>query len=155
DREHDVVGGEGRAVVELHVGPELEAHRGGVDGLPREREAGLDLQVLAARGERLVHVVEVRVGEALVVRVRVERGDVALARVTQGLGFGPGNPGEKQDERGGARGGCDAHDGLLGIGATLYAVRTPGKSIWGYSMTEEVFREDAYRREVEAKVTAV
>src|SRR5215831_15283230 len=46
-------------------------------------------------------------------------------------------------------------DGLLGIGATLYAGISPGKSIWGHSMTEEVFRADAYRRETEAKVTAV
>src|SRR4029078_8082911 len=48
-------------------------------------EARLDPEILAARHQRLVDVLEVRVGEPLVVAVRIDGGDVAGARPPQRL----------------------------------------------------------------------
>ena len=65
-------------------------------------EARLDLQVLAARDQRLVDVVGDRVVEALVLRVRIDREDVALAGPAQGFRV-DGRRGEREGDGEGGR----------------------------------------------------
>jgi hypothetical protein len=77
-REHHVVRGEGRAVVELHVLAQLEFPGEVVDRLPRRREAGHELLVGVALDERLEDVQQQRVVGREVVVVRVDRGDRGL-----------------------------------------------------------------------------
>jgi hypothetical protein len=78
--EHHVVGGEGRAVVELDALPEVEAPLRVGDLFPVRRQRRLDLVVLGVAGEALVGVLQDRVRGGVVLRVRVERQDVVLRR---------------------------------------------------------------------------
>src|ERR1043165_7901150 len=83
EREHDVVRGEGRAVVELDALPQIEAPLRVGDLLPARREAGLDAEGLGVAREAFVGVLQDRVGGGVVLRVRVERQDVVLRRPAQ------------------------------------------------------------------------
>jgi hypothetical protein len=83
--------GEIRAVVEFDPAPELELPGGLVDGLPRLREAGLDLQVGARPGQRVEDMLQ-RLG------MGAGRGEVRVDR----FGAGPDPDGQRLGE-GGAR----------------------------------------------------
>ena len=97
DREHDVVGGEGRAVVEPDALPQVEAPGRGVHLLPGGGERGDELEVAVARGEALVEVVGEQGVDALVLGVRVGGEEVALR-------------GPAEDRRGRRRGGDEQRD---------------------------------------------
>jgi hypothetical protein len=102
-REHDVVGRERRAVVELDALAQLEAPRRRVELLPRRREARDDLEVLVPHHQRVVDQVVDVVGQVLVLRVRVHRLRVAATRPAQGLRVGDRRGGERGGEHGGDR----------------------------------------------------
>ena len=53
-REHRIVGGEGRAVVEHHTRPQLEAPGRRVERLPRHGERAFELELLVVVDQRLV-----------------------------------------------------------------------------------------------------
>ncbi len=81
----DVVRCEGIAVVEHDAGPQREAPAVRADDLPRRRKRRLDLELAIAPHQRIVDVVlDVR-REALGVRIRVHRRDVALRGPAQRL----------------------------------------------------------------------
>jgi len=82
--EDHVVGGERRAVVELHALAQVEAPLRRRDLLPALGERGLDVVLLAVARERLVDVHHQRDGGGVVLRVRVEGEDVVLRRPAQG-----------------------------------------------------------------------
>ena len=86
EAEHDVVGGERRAVVELDAGTQLEAPRRRVDLRPRFGERGLESELLVANDQEFVDELVDVVGQVLVLRVRVGRLHVAAARPAQRLG---------------------------------------------------------------------
>ena len=88
-REDDVVGGEVFAAVELHALAQAEAPlQAVVQDLPFLGEAGHDLQVPVALGQRFHDVAERAEGERFIQRVGVERVEIALERVFEGLGVG-------------------------------------------------------------------
>jgi hypothetical protein len=88
DGEHHVVGGEVGAVVPLDAAAQVEDPGLGILLLPFRRERREDLELLAARDQRLVDVAVDGVGEQLVLRHRVGREVVALAGPPQGGGLG-------------------------------------------------------------------
>ena len=77
-REHDVVGGERRAVVELHALAQVEAPYGRARLRPLGRQRRRQAHVLVALDQRLVDVAGEAELQALVERVRVHRLHVAL-----------------------------------------------------------------------------
>ncbi len=87
-REHHVVGGEGRAVVELHARPQLEAPAGGRGLLPAQGQLRHDVERLVAHHQALVDLAVHHVGQRLVLRERVHGLGVARAGPAQGLGLG-------------------------------------------------------------------
>jgi hypothetical protein len=78
DREHDVVGAERRAVVELDAMAQVEAPGGVVQARPRHCRARHDGELLVALHQRVVHLLREEVGQAFVLRVRVARLRIAL-----------------------------------------------------------------------------
>ena len=76
DRRLDVLGGERRAVVELHARPQRELPRGVVHALPGGGQARLQLERGVPAGERVVEVVEVVDGEDLRAAAGVHGGRV-------------------------------------------------------------------------------
>jgi len=78
EREHDVVCGEGRAVVELDALSQVETPVRGRELLPARREARLDAEGLGVAREAFVGVLKDRVGGGVVLRMGVERQDVVL-----------------------------------------------------------------------------
>ena len=85
DAEHHIVGGEGRAVVELDtfVQPDPPGQWPGL--LPALGELRDQLQVVASAHQRLVHMVVDGVGQGFVLRVRVHGLRIALVGPAQGL----------------------------------------------------------------------
>ena len=73
-----VVGGEGRAVMERDALAQLEAPEGRGDHLPGLGQRRLELEVLVAAHQRLVHVADQRHGLELGGRVGIERLSLAL-----------------------------------------------------------------------------
>ena len=86
EREDHVVGGEVLAVVELDALAQMEAPLERVDDLPALGQARNDLEVLVALGQPLHDVAHGAERERLVQRVGIERVEVALEGVTEGLG---------------------------------------------------------------------
>ena len=74
--------------MELDALAQVEAPLEGVDDLPALGQPGNDLEVLVALGETLHDVAERAQRKALVQRVGIERVEVALEGVTEGLGCG-------------------------------------------------------------------
>src|SRR5436190_2911768 len=106
--EDDVVGSEVLAVVELDALAQVEAPLEGVDDLPALGQPGDDLEVLVALGETLHDIAERTQREALVQRVGIERVEVALEGVAEGLGRG-WRGGEAKRKRAGYDKGFDLH----------------------------------------------
>jgi hypothetical protein len=84
EREHHVVGGERRAVVELDALPQVEAPLRVGELLPARGERRLDLVLGASRlgvtRQPFVGVLQDGVAGGVVLRVRIERQDVVLRR---------------------------------------------------------------------------
>ena len=85
-RENHVIGGEGVAVLEFDVLAQVEAPAGRLRRFPAFRQRGNDLQILVARDQAFIHMAEMRVRGGLVERIGIERFEVALVGVAQGLG---------------------------------------------------------------------
>ena len=85
-RENHVVGGEGVAVLEFHALAQMEPPAGRLRRFPAFRQRRDDLQVPVAGHQAFEDMSEMGVGGALVQRVGVERFEVALVGVAQGLG---------------------------------------------------------------------
>ena len=85
-REHHVVGGEGVAVLEFDALAQMEAPAGRLRRFPSVRPARDDLQILVARDQAFIDLAEMRMGGGLVERIGIERFEVALVGVAQGLG---------------------------------------------------------------------
>ena len=100
-REHHVVGGEGIAVLEFDVLAQMEAPAGRLRRFPALGEGGNDLQILVARDQAFIDLSEMRVGGGLVERIGVERFEIALVGVAQGLGRCRRH--RKSDDRDGGR----------------------------------------------------
>ena len=83
--EQHVVGGEGRAVVELDVLAQIEAPQRGRHLLPACGQAGHDVELLVQVNQRLVGVAGGRQLQRLVQRVRVERERITLVGDAHGL----------------------------------------------------------------------
>ena len=108
--EHDVLGVEGRAVMETHALAQGEAPALSLaDGLPGGGERGLDGHVAAAPHEPLVDVPEEREDRRGVARVRVERGRIGRGGIAQ-LG---GEHRQRGHHGGGGEEG-EAHGAILG-----------------------------------------
>jgi hypothetical protein len=115
----DVLGGEGRAVVELDTLAQFDLPRRVVDGLPRDGEVGADLARLEiAHGQVVVDLVAEDDGLAKDGAGRIPRVDVGLQRVHDGVilrlrgrlpGQGEGDQGEQDESKSGGA----SHDGLL------------------------------------------
>ncbi len=78
EREDHVVGGEGRAVVELDALAQFEANLGRADDGPLGGQGGLDLVVLGVACQSLVGVHQDRVGRGVVLGMRVQSQYVVL-----------------------------------------------------------------------------
>ena len=91
-REHDVVGGERGAVVELHARPEPELPALRVEGErpPRRRELADELALRAARHERVVDLAVERLRAGVARRVRIERQRIAHRGPADGAGLARG-----------------------------------------------------------------
>ena len=85
-REDHIVGGEGIAVLEFHALAQMEPPAGRLRRFPALRQRGDDLQIPVAGHQAFEDMSEMGVGGALVQRVGVERFEVALVGVAQGLG---------------------------------------------------------------------
>ena len=81
-----VVGGEGIAVVEFDALAQMEAPAGRLGRFPALRERRDDLQFLVARDQALIDVAEMRMRGGFVERIGIERLELALVGVAQGLG---------------------------------------------------------------------
>jgi hypothetical protein len=113
EAEHDVVGSEGRAVVELDARAQLEAPRGRIHLRPRFGESGHLLQLLVAHDEELVDLRVDVVGQVLVLRMRIGGLHVAAARPAQRDRVGARRRDGKDDrERDGGESG-ETHLGIL------------------------------------------
>jgi hypothetical protein len=99
DREQDVVGREGAAVVELHARPELHADDRRLHVAPAGGERRLELQRAVAPDQRLVDAVREREQERLVARVRIHRVRIAVISEAQRLS----RDGCRRDRRGDQR----------------------------------------------------
>jgi hypothetical protein len=108
DRVDDVVGGEGRAVVELDVRPKLDPPDERRHLLPLRGEARHDRELAIAARQPLVHLPVHHVGHGLVLRVRVHGLGIALAGPAQGLRVQRGG---RERERGAHENGESGHGG--------------------------------------------
>ena len=84
--EHHIVGGEGVAVLEFHALAQMKTPAGRFRNLPAFRQPGDDLEILVTGDQPFKHLAEMCVRGALVQRIGIERFQVALVGVTQGLG---------------------------------------------------------------------
>ena len=85
-REHHVVGREGRAVMPLHVRAQLEAPDGRDGVAPLLCEGAFQLELLVAPHQRLVDVVGEAQQERLVPRMRIHRVHIAVIGEAECLG---------------------------------------------------------------------
>ena len=83
--EHHVVGGEGVAVLEFDVLAQMETPARRLGGLPAFGKARNDLQILVPRNEAFIDLPEMRERGGFVEGVGIERLEIALVRITQGL----------------------------------------------------------------------
>src|SRR5439155_26527887 len=83
ERGEDVVRREGRAVVELDAGAQLEAPGHRIDLLPGHGKLRDQIQLLVAADQELVYEMIDVVGQALVLRVRVGRLRIAAVGPAQ------------------------------------------------------------------------
>ncbi len=86
-REHDVVGGQRPAVVELHALAQFEGPLQRAVLLPLGGERRHEGQLLVARDKEFVDLAVQRIRERLVLRHRVGGQQVTLARPAKGLGL--------------------------------------------------------------------
>ncbi|KAG1437439.1 hypothetical protein G6F57_020247 [Rhizopus arrhizus] len=101
-RGHHGVGGERRAVVELHALAQLEAQHGGRRGLPGLGQRGRDVELVVVANQRFVHVVQERQVEGAAVGIRIQRIQVARGAPLQRVGGGgPGDGGQRDHCPGG------------------------------------------------------
>ncbi len=98
EREHHVVGGERRAVVERHALAQGKAPGGGIDRGPGCREPRLQDEIGVAQHQALVDVALHGIGQGLVVAMRVEPQDVAGGGVAEGFRIGAGRGTQQQDQ---------------------------------------------------------
>jgi hypothetical protein len=116
EAEHDVVGGERRAVMELDAPPKVESPRRRVHLRPRLGERRLQSELLVAGDQELADELVDVVGEVLVLRMRIGGLHVAATRPAQRLGVGTHcGERERRDERADERGstGGSEHGALL------------------------------------------
>ena len=99
-----VLGGHGRAVVELDALAELELPRRVVERLPRQGQRGLELELGAAVQERVEHVDVDEDADALEVHVRVEGLGVRRERDGERVLALGGDADRHGDERGESQG---------------------------------------------------
>ena len=85
-RENHVVGREGVAVLEFYALAQMEPPAGRLRCFPALRQRRDDLQVPVAGHQALEDMSEMGVGGTLVQRVGVERFEIALVGIAQGLG---------------------------------------------------------------------
>ncbi len=85
DREHHIVGGHRRAVVEDHALADVEPPERRIHLLPRRRERGDQAKLLVAHREALEDLVVDEVVQSLVLAVGIGREKVALRRPAEGL----------------------------------------------------------------------
>jgi hypothetical protein len=74
--------------VELHALAQLEAPLQLRDLLPRRRQPGHEVELLVAVDQVLIDMLVDRVGQAVVLRMRIHRLGITLARPAQGLRLG-------------------------------------------------------------------
>jgi hypothetical protein len=103
EAEHHVVGGERRAVVELHAGPQLEAPGRRIHLGPRLGERRDERQLLVAHHQELVDLRVDVVGEVLVLRMGIGGLHVAAACPAQrhrvGIHGADTDDGRERDDR--------------------------------------------------------
>jgi len=87
-REDHVVSCEIFAIGEFHALAQIETPFGRLEHFPALSEARLDRQVLAAFRQAFIDIPEMRVGCRFVQRIRVERFEIALVGIAEGLGRG-------------------------------------------------------------------
>ena len=80
-----VVGGEGIAVVEFDAFAQMEAPVGRLQGFPAFRQRRHDLQILVAGDQALIDMGMMGDGRGFLERIGIERFEVALVGVAQGL----------------------------------------------------------------------
>ena len=81
-----VVGGEGVAIVEFDVLAQMETPAGRLGCFPAFGQRRNDLQILVAGDQAFVDVAMMRDGRGFLERIGIERFEVALVGVAQGLG---------------------------------------------------------------------